>query len=67
MEFEPYAAFSRIDRAYRGLLTARDLLEFMHSCGMGHLATESDLTYLVKYYDSDPTAHQQGYQLDYQE
>jgi Ca2+-binding EF-hand superfamily protein len=57
MEFEPYAAFSRIDRAYRGQITARDLLDFMHSCGQGHLVTESNLTYLVQYYDSDPEAH----------
>lgn len=52
-EFEPYSAFSRIDREYRGLLTASDLIEFMKSIGHHGCVSESEMTLMVSYYDSE--------------
>ena len=56
--FEPYAAFSRIDRKQRGVVTGGDIAEFMTSVGFP--CSESDATLLVKYYDSHPTTHYYG-------
>lgn len=65
MEFEPYAAFSRVDREYRGMLTASDLIQFMKSIGHA-CVSESEMTLLVTYYDSEQgEARDQGSQLDY--
>ena len=35
MNFEPFSAFSRIDRKNRGVITANDILDFLHSLGRG--------------------------------
>lgn len=56
--FEPYSAFSRIDRYGQGFVTARDVSLFLESVGMG--VPESACAVMVKYFDSDPRAHQSG-------
>lgn len=56
-DFEPYAAFSRIDRKSRGVVTASDMLEFLESVGMLGDLREAELTLLVRYYDSEPIEH----------
>lgn len=59
--FEPYAAFSRIDRRNHGLVTARDLLDFLQSVDMMGSLCESDCQLLVHYYDTQ----RDGQSLDY--
>jgi hypothetical protein len=64
--FEPYSAFTRIDRLNQAYITGRDIMNYLLSCGVPDVA-ESDCNLLVKYFDSDPAAHKHGAQLDYQE
>ena len=63
--FEPYAVFSRIDRASKGFLTGAEILNDLVEQGISNFL-ESECQYIVKYFDSNPAEH--GYpQLDYQE
>ena len=64
--FEPYSAFTRVDRLNQAYITGRDLLNFLQSCGIDDIP-ECDCNLLVKYFDSDPAAHRHGPILDYQE
>lgn len=41
-------------------------MSYLSSCGVPDVA-EADCNLLVKYFDSDPTSHKYGPQLDYQE
>ena len=40
MEFEPYSAFSRIDRENRGVITASDICIFLKSGNVSVIETE---------------------------
>lgn len=42
MEFEPYAAFSRIDRENRGVITASDICSFLKSTNVA--VSEMEMT-----------------------
>ena len=48
-EFEPHAAFQRIDAEHKSYLTSVDLLQFLRSNGVDE-ATESDCNLVVKYF-----------------
>jgi hypothetical protein len=61
--FEPYAAFSRLDRTSAGFLTGLELLNFLRDHGYMHLL-EAECQYIVKYFDSNPNEHSYP-QLDY--
>jgi hypothetical protein len=50
-EFEPHAAFQRIDRDADGLINSVDLLRFLRQNGVEE-ANESDCNAVVKYFDS---------------
>ena len=63
--FEPYAAFSRLDRNTIGFLTGREIQTFLRENGYNNLL-ESECQYLIKYFDSNPEEHNYP-QLDYQE
>ena len=54
--FEPYSAFSRIDRGNNGFITGADLKDFLRSNGY-YEVLESEANYIVKYFDSDPHCH----------
>jgi Ca2+-binding EF-hand superfamily protein len=45
--FETYAAFSRIDRQNHGLITSKEILEFLRSADMAGVMTEADCQVLV--------------------
>lgn len=51
-EFEPYAAFQRIDRENKGHLTSASLCAFLKENGFREIEKE-DLAFLVKYFDQD--------------
>lgn len=54
MNFEPYAAFCRLDRNQDGFVTPLDLLNFMRENGYSSkVATEADCYYVVKFFDAD--------------
>ena len=55
LEFEPYAAFRRIDRSRRGFRTSTDILEFLSHNGFNH--KESECGYLINHYDRDRDGH----------
>ena len=63
--FEPYAAFSRIDRENKGYICGREIRDFLIENGYHHLL-EAETNYIVKYFDSCPTEHPYN-RLDYQE
>lgn len=63
--FEPYSAFSRLDRTSAGFLTGKEILDFLVEHGYSHLL-EAECQYIVKYFDSNPEEHNYP-QLDYQE
>ena len=63
--FEPYSAFSRIDRENKGFICGKEIKDFLTENGYYHLL-EAETNYIVKYFDSCPTEHQYN-RLDYQE
>lgn len=63
--FEPYGAFSRIDRAGKGFVTARDVCNYLDN--LGFYLMESQCAFVVTYFDSDPVAHSNGHRLCYAE
>ena len=60
-EFEPFAAFKRIDRSDSGFVTAKKLENFLRENGKYDFSKE-DLSFLVKYFDQD-----KDLKLDYHE
>lgn len=56
VEFEPYAAFSRIDRGSAGVLTGTELLAFLTEQNISNFS-EAECQYIVKYFDSNPQEH----------
>lgn len=54
--FEPYAAFSRLDRTSAGFLTGKEIVDFLNELGYTHLL-EAECQYIVKYFDSNPEEH----------
>lgn len=50
-QFEPYAAFKRIDRLERGYLTARDLVHFLEDNKILH--NEKNCSLFIQRYDQD--------------
>ena len=65
LAFEPYAAFSRIDRENKGWICGQEIKNYLSENHYHHLL-ESECNYIVKYIDSTPTEHQYP-RLDYQE
>lgn len=63
--FEPYSAFSRIDRENKGYICGKEIKEYLIENGYHHLL-ESETNYIVKYFDSCPSEHPYN-RLDYQE
>lgn len=63
--FEPYSAFSRLDRSTLGFLTGREIQAFLREHGYSNLL-EAECQYIVKYFDSNPEEHRYP-QLDFQE
>ena len=51
-EFEPHAAFQRINRNQDGHISSMELLQFLRSNNVED-ATEADTAYIVKFFDSD--------------
>lgn len=51
-DFEPYAAFKRIDRLSTGYLTCKTICKYLRENGYRELEKE-DITGLVRYFDSD--------------
>jgi Ca2+-binding EF-hand superfamily protein len=49
-EFEPYAAFKRIDRDQTGFVDAKSICQFLRENGFREL-TKDDLVFLIKYFD----------------
>ena len=52
-QFEPYAAFQRIDRARNNILTANDLLQFLRENQQNSFTEEQIHNTFVKHYDYD--------------
>lgn len=50
-DFEPYAAFRRIDRSRRGSVTAADIHEFLKQNGIKN--TEEECELFINHYDRD--------------
>ena len=63
--FEPYGAFSRIDRENRGYICGREIKDFLAENGY-HSLLEAETNYIVKYFDSCPSEHAYA-RLDYQD
>lgn len=53
LTFEPYSAFTRIDRENMGFVCGRELRIFLTENGFCHLL-EAECNYVVKYFDSNP-------------
>jgi Ca2+-binding EF-hand superfamily protein len=51
-EFEPYAAFKRIDREDHGYITAKKICKYLRENGYREVESE-ELTYLIRYFDQD--------------
>ena len=51
--FEPYAAFSRIDRENKGYICGKEIKDFLTENHKNHLL-ETEINYIVKYFDSCP-------------
>ncbi len=47
-EFEPYAAFRRLDRLRRGFVTATEICEFVLKNGIHHTEEECEL-FVIRY------------------
>ena len=65
IDFEPYAAFSRIDRENKGYICGKEIKDFLVENGYHHLL-EAETNYIIKYFDSCPSEHPFN-RLDYQE
>mmetsp|Transcript_10806 Transcript_10806/g.13575 ORF Transcript_10806/g.13575 Transcript_10806/m.13575 type:complete len:184 (+) Transcript_10806:327-878(+) len=65
VEFEPYSAFSRIDRENKGFICGKEIKDFLVENGYHHLL-EAETNYIVKYFDSCPSEHPFN-RLDYQD
>ena len=63
--FEPYAAFSRIDRDNKGYICGTEIKDYLIENGYHHLL-EAETNYIVRYFDSCPNEHEFD-RLDYQE
>lgn len=50
-EFEPYAAYTRIDRERKDFITSRDLATFIRG-NNGRDLYDSQVNYMIKYFDS---------------
>ena len=64
-DFEPYSAFSRLDRENKGFICGKEIKDFLIENGYFHLL-EAETNYIVKYFDSCPSEHPYS-RLDYQE
>ena len=53
-EFEPHAAFQRLDRDRNSFITSVDILQFLRSNGVEE-ASESDCLLIVKYFNGSRT------------
>jgi len=51
-EFEPYAAFKRIDRNSTGALTPKAICKYLRENGYRELDAD-DIVYMVRYFDQD--------------
>jgi Ca2+-binding EF-hand superfamily protein len=51
-EFEPYAAFQRIDREATGYVNCNKLCHYLKENGYRELKKE-DIVYMIRYFDSD--------------
>ena len=51
-EFEPYAAFKRIDRQSTGSINCKTICRYLRENGYRELESE-DIFYLVRYFDQD--------------
>lgn len=51
-DFEPYAAFRRIDRSGRGLVASSDIVEFLKE-NMVDYVNEIETFYMFRYFDKD--------------
>ena len=51
-EFEPHAAFQRLNRGQDGHISSMEILMFLRSNNVED-ATEADTAYIVKFFDSD--------------
>ena len=49
-DFEPYTSFKRIDRDSTGLISPKQLCQFMRENGYRELTSE-DLAFLIRYFD----------------
>jgi len=49
-DFEPYAAFKRIDRTSTGALTCKQIAKYLKENGYREVVKE-DIIYMVKYFD----------------
>ena len=63
--FEPYSAFTRIDRETNGYICGKEIKDYLIENGYHHLL-EAETNYIVKYFDSCPKEHPYN-RLDYQE
>jgi Ca2+-binding EF-hand superfamily protein len=52
MEFEPYAAFQRIDREGQGYLNSKKICKYLKENGYREL-TKEDVMFAVRYFDQD--------------
>lgn len=51
-EFEPYAAFKRIDREDQGFISAKKICQYLRENGYREINKE-DIVYTVRYFDQD--------------
>lgn len=65
LAFEPYAAFSRVDRENKGWICGQEIKNYLSENHYHHLL-EAECNYIVKYFDSNPDEHQYP-RLDYQD
>jgi len=51
--FEPYSCFTRIDRGNAGVVTSRDIVDFvLETKENGAGFSEAECNYVIKYFDS---------------
>ena len=51
-EFEPYAAFKRIDRDDTGYITSKKISQYLKENGYREI-TKDDAIYMIRYFDQD--------------
>jgi Ca2+-binding EF-hand superfamily protein len=51
-DFEPYAAFKRIDRDNTGFITTKKLSQFVRENGFREF-TKEDFVFMIRYFDQD--------------